>query len=261
MILSGFALLFIGIFKPLIAFATKLIPDCIQASTAIGIGMITALAGATELELVVPGQYAILEMGPITTAIIIAVCSTIIIAVSLHFHMKGAFITGLLFGTVMWWSLEKDWPSSIVRLPDYDVNINLIVDYNVIYLLLNLIFLYILTLSGIARSMSDLSALTNSDGSIPRGNWLFIMCGLSTILSGYFSGPPILISPESAPAIKSGARTGNAGLIVSICWYDTVVVKHTHAASNHNCNVAILLSVMSFHCVSPFSMEINTYIL
>ena len=172
--------------------------------------MITALAGATELELVVPGQYAILEMGPVTPAIIIAILSTIIIAVSLHYQLKGAFITGLLFGTVMWWTVSNEWPTRMVGIPSYDVNINLIVDSNVIYLLLNLIFLYILTLSGLARSMSDLASLTNYDGSIPRGNWLFIMCGLSTILSGYFSGPPILISPESAPAIKSGARTGMA---------------------------------------------------
>lgn len=44
----------------------QLVPDCIQASTSIGIGLITALAGATELGLVVRGKYTIVDMGQIT---------------------------------------------------------------------------------------------------------------------------------------------------------------------------------------------------
>ncbi|KAJ1443830.1 hypothetical protein B484DRAFT_389263 [Ochromonadaceae sp. CCMP2298] len=65
--------------------------------------------------------------------------------------------------------------------------------------------------------MSDLAHLTH-EGAIPRGNWLFIMCGVSTILSGYFSGPPILISPESAPGIKAGARTGLSTLVCGLLY-------------------------------------------
>ena len=66
-------------------------------------------------------------------------------------------------------------------------NINL----NILFLFINLTFLYILTLNGIAKSMSDLLNLTNNNdnnSSIPRGHWLFIVCGLTTILRGYFSG-------------------------------------------------------------------------
>eukprot|EP01031_Cornospumella_fuschlensis_P047012 gene47012-57570_t len=61
--------------------------------------------------------------------------------------------------------------------------------------------------------MADLAALTSKDGSIPRGNWLFLMSGAATILSGYLSGPPILLSPESAGGIKAGARTGLSVLV------------------------------------------------
>jgi len=55
-------------------------------------------------------------------------------------------------------------------------------------LVLNLVFLYILTLNGLARSMSDLAGITKPSGAIPRGGFLFIVCGLTTILSGYLSG-------------------------------------------------------------------------
>lgn len=222
-ILSGFALLFIGVFKPLVTFVTKLIPDCIQASTAIGIGLITALAGALELRLVVPGKYAILQMGDITPEIIIALFAVVIIAVLLFHKMKGAYTVGLIFGTLVWWTYADEWPTALLRMPDFDVNVDLFIDLKVIMLLLNLVFLHILTLSGIARSMADSAHLTHADGSIPRGNWLFIMCGVSTILSGYFSGPPILVSPESAPGIKSGARTGLSMLMCGILYSISVM--------------------------------------
>lgn len=45
---------------------------------------------------------------------------------------------------------------------------------------------------------------------------LFITQGLTTVLSGYFSGPPILISPESAAGIKAGAKTGVSTLVCGI---------------------------------------------
>lgn len=48
-ILSGAFLLVVGICRPLLTLVSFLIPDCIQASTAVGIGLITALAGAIEL--------------------------------------------------------------------------------------------------------------------------------------------------------------------------------------------------------------------
>lgn len=42
------------------------------------------------------------------------------------------------------------------------------------------------------------------------------MCGLASIASGCLSGPPILISPESAAGIKAGAKTGLSTLVCGI---------------------------------------------
>ena len=37
-----------------------------------------------------------------------------------------------------------------------------------------------------------------------------------TIFSGFFGGPPILISPESAAGIKAGARTGLSTVVAGL---------------------------------------------
>jgi adenine/guanine/hypoxanthine permease len=198
-----------------------MIPDCVQASTAVGIGLITALAGLIEVNLVVRGEFTILQEGKISMEIVITIMAVILVAVAMHFHYKGSFVVGLVFGTLAWWCWDRSFPTNIAALPavsfsSFDAPLDVLFSNPVKTLLFNLVFLYILTLNGLARSLSDLGELTNADGSIPRGNWLFIVCGLTTIVSGYMNGPPILISPESAAGVKSGARTGLSTLVCGI---------------------------------------------
>jgi len=217
-ILSGMALLLIGICKPLNKFIKFLIPDCIQASTAVGIGLITALAGAIEIKLVVRGTLTILSMGDISWEIAIATISLIVASVALYYHVKGSLVIALIFGTIAWWIYDNNWPSQLIGIPEFDYkptyknSLNL----EICSLFFSLVFLYILTVSGLTRSLSDQSNLTLPNGSVPRGNWFFIVCGFTTIISGYLSGPPILISPESASGIKSGAKTGLSTLICGL---------------------------------------------
>jgi adenine/guanine/hypoxanthine permease len=178
--------------------------------------MITALAGSTEINLVVKGKYTVLDMGPITDEIVIAVASTIIVAACLHYHVKGAFCVGLMFGTFTWWIAKGEGPEGVVLDPEADISSGEYAGNRVVLLVFNLFFLYILTLNGLARGCSDLGGLTKKGGKVPRGNALFIVCGAISMLSGYFSGPPILISPESAAGIKAGAKTGLSTVICGI---------------------------------------------
>jgi len=156
------------------------------------------------------------DMGEITEEVVIAIASLIIVAAMLHYHVKGAFCSGLIFGTCVWWMVEPhSAPKAFVASPEGETGF-----YkggnDIALLVFNLLFLYILVLNGLSRAMSDLAGLTKKSGAIPRAGWLFIVCGLTTCLSGYFSGPPILISPESAAGIKAGAKTGLSTLVCGI---------------------------------------------
>jgi AGZA family xanthine/uracil permease-like MFS transporter len=193
----------------------QLIPDSIQAAISVGIGMITALAGATEINLIVQGKYTILDMGPLTDEVVIAIACLILVAILMHYHIKGAFCTGLFVGTFLWWCVSKSWPTSILAAPHSQATGGE-VSVDVVLLVFNLFVLYILALNGMGRSLSDLAGLTLPSGAIPRGGMLFIVCGLITMLSGYLSGPPILISPESAAGIKAGAKTGLSTVVCGL---------------------------------------------
>jgi AGZA family xanthine/uracil permease-like MFS transporter len=183
----------------------------------VGIGLITALAGVIELELVKPGRFTILQQGPVTSDIIIAMAATVLIALAMHYHIKGSFMYGLIFGTLFHWWLKGDWPSTVGAFPGLDSEpFELMYNSKVISLFLSLTFLYIVTGDGIARSLSDQAGLTIKDTQVPRTNMIYIVCGLTTILSGFLSGPPILISPESASGIKAGARTGLSTIVCGL---------------------------------------------
>eukprot|EP01039_Chlorochromonas_danica_P004042 gene4042-4420_t len=216
LLIAGAALAFLGFVPPVGRFFTKLIPDSIQAAISVGIGLITALAGATEINLVVRGKYTILDMGELTTEIVVAIANLIIVAVMLHYHVKGAFCCGLFVGTLLWWIIDNAWPNSFAAQPETKNSAGDASDPDIVLLVFNLFFLFILTLNGLARSLSDLGGLTKSNGSIPRGKFLFIVTGLTTMLSAYMSGPPVLISPETAAGIKAGARTGLSTLVCGI---------------------------------------------
>lgn len=221
-VLSGLALLMIGIFKSLSVIPdhvrnVRLIPECIQAGTSVGIGLITALAGCLELQLVQPGKYTILTRGPVTSDVGIAMATTIIIALAMHYHIKGSFMYGLLFGTLFDWWLDSDWPTTVGAYPQFHIDsLELLYTWKVMNLFVSLTFLYIVTGNGISRSLSDQAALTEKGNVIPCHNWIYIVCGLTTILSGCCGGPPILVSPESASGIKAGARSGLSTVVCGL---------------------------------------------
>lgn len=62
------------------------------------------------VSLVTKGKYTILDMGEISSEVIIAISSLILVTAALHYHIKGAFCVGLMFGTFMWWIFSTEWP-------------------------------------------------------------------------------------------------------------------------------------------------------
>jgi len=227
-ILAGFFVIFLG-FRPIGRFFVFLIPHCIQIGVAVGVGLFTAMAGSVDIDLVIPGTYTIVNMGIITDQVLIALSGVVIIAVALHYHHKPAFCYALVFCTCVYWANTNSWPSGIVSMPTFTEAVkgfNYGGTENEVLLTLDLFLLSILFLNGLIISLGDLSQLTRPhDGSIPRSRWLYVICGLVTVLSGCFSGPPVLISPESAAGIKAGARTGLSTVVCGVLFTLTMFLS------------------------------------
>jgi adenine/guanine/hypoxanthine permease len=146
------------------------------------------------------------------------VLGVIIIAAALHYHIKGAFCIAMIFGSIVWWSNDNSWPTSVVRFPEIDPATGFFSENitEAILLSLQLVFIYILSLSGLVSSMAGLGGLVRTDNTTPRNRWIYVVCGVVTFVSGLLSGPPILISPESAAGIKAGAKTGLSTIVCGL---------------------------------------------
>ncbi len=215
-IISGFVLIFFG-WKPLFQFVAQLIPVPIQVGTAVGIGLMTALAGSTEIKLVVKGDYTILDIGTITVEIVIAMLGVLLICVAMVYHIKGSFCLAVIVCSLIWWIYDNDFPGAVFAAPHSDyASLSGLQTNHIPLLTVDLVFLYILYLNGLVTSLSNLAVLTREDGTAPRGRWIFIMSGLFTIIGGLLSAPPILISPESSASIKAGAKTGLSTVICGV---------------------------------------------
>ena len=216
-ILTGIVTILLG-FRPIGRFALFFIPGCIQIGVAVGIGLFTALAGSTDINLVVTGEYTIVDIGLVTDTVLIAMSGVVIITVALHYHVKPAFALSIFFTTIVfWWNSDK-WPNGVVSMPKFDsITPHSFVPKDIV-LCFDLSTLTVLFVNGLINTLGDLSGLTRPNGDIPRSRWLYVICGAVTIISGTFNGPPVLISPESAAGIKAGAKTGLSTFLCGV-WF------------------------------------------
>jgi AGZA family xanthine/uracil permease-like MFS transporter len=226
---GGIVLVFLGLIGPLSRLISKVIPSYIQLATTIGIGLITALSGYTEIEMVVQGRYTLLAVGPITPQICIAMSGLVLIAIGVYYHSRFAYLIGMLWGTFLWWSSQNAWPKEIAALPQFQGDFfDLFEDNDGILVTFEMIFLSILTLFGLAKALCELAHITTKsttttasgvqtvEEEIPMGRLLLIIIGVANIGSGCLSGPPIILSPECASGIKAGARTGLSAVVCGI---------------------------------------------
>lgn len=225
----------------------NLIPFVLKVGICLGVALLIALEALTEIGLVRSGEYTVLDIGNFNDEIYIAMFAFVGIGISLHFRVRGAFLIGLVFGSVAY-SLYGfitgqnvfHLSYSSVFIQNGDISISLsglswdkLSNSKIYRLIFDLYIIGIILLNGLSHGLAETADLRREDDSLPRGKWLYAACGIGkqlsahlliilyliviiagTMLSGVLGSGPIMISPESAPGIKSGARTGTIVLLI-----------------------------------------------
>jgi AGZA family xanthine/uracil permease-like MFS transporter len=215
---SGLLLMLMG-WRPLGQLVKRLIPVPIQVGTVVGVGLLTTLAGSTEVKFVITGQFKILRMGDISPEVVITFLGVLIICVTLRYHVKGSFCIAVIASAILWWIYNKSFPDDVFGLPAITtatLRASASDTRHLAVLTADLVFLYVLYLNGLITSLANLAVLTREDGATPRGRWVFILSGLFTIGAGLLTSAPILVSPESCAAIKEGAKTGLSAVVCGV---------------------------------------------
>lgn len=151
------------------------------------------------MKLVVKGQYSVLDMGPYTGELLIALFGVVMIAICLHYHVRASFLVVLIINSIVYWGYSKTWPVSIGRFPyaPYVDSLSLPYERSTAVVMLDLAFLSIVSLNGLGRGFGDLAKLTRANNTVPRIRLFYLFCGAFSVMSGFFGGPPLVISPET----------------------------------------------------------------
>lgn len=247
--------------RPIALFITNIIPYVIKVGVCLGVGLLIALEALTEIGLVRTGEHTVLDIGSFTIEIYIAMFSFVVIGLALHYRVRGAFLIGLVFGTCLFWiatflhiNSTKDekanpWPESIfIRNGEIDAGLQSLttatLQNNVIYrLVFDLYIIGVILLNGLANGLAETAGLKRDDNTLPRGKWLYAICGVGTILSAILGSGPIMISPESAPGIKAGARTGLSSVMCGCLFLLSTTLSPIFASTPSSGTSPVLLMI------------------
>ena len=201
-------------------FIAFIIPFTIKKGVVIGVALLIAFQALLALKIVIPGgTTTILQLGTVwTTSNLIAMLATVLITVLVHYDVKGAYVIGLSFGSLMYWLVTFDWPSEIFMVMGVTTQLNLytILNSSVLISALDLFTIATILLSGLSNVLAELGGIKRADGTVARRRWLYFVCGMGTLLSSGLGAGPVLISAESAVGIISGARTGLSACVCGL---------------------------------------------
>lgn len=195
-------------------------------------------------------------MGQFNTEIYIAMLAFITIGLALHYRIRGAFLIGMLVGTFLYWLAKGNvgtWPPDniILHVKDLqahgsDISLSSGKSSKVLRLVFDLYVIGVILLNGLAHGLAETAQLRRADSTLPRGKWLYFSCGVGTLLSALMGSGPIMISPESAPGIKAGARTGLATMVCGCCFLLSLLFCPLFAAVPSSGTSPILLMIGMF---------------
>ncbi len=210
----------------------------IKVGICLGVGLLIALESLTEIGLVRSGERTVLDIGEFNAEIYIAMAAFVVIGIALHYRVRGAFLIGLVLGTVLYWAFQVVDGEGEVHVSSSDVFVGMSdltmsfasftldnASRSLVYrLVFDLYVIGVILLNGLAHGLSEMAGIKREDGTLPRGKWLYAACGIGTLLSSLLGSGPIMISPESAPGIKSGARTGLSAVVCGMLFLLSTVL-------------------------------------
>jgi AGZA family xanthine/uracil permease-like MFS transporter len=208
---------------PIGRFFAKTIPQVIQLSTTIGIGLFVVLYGFYDLGIVKQGKYTLLEIGNIDAQVIIGISAIIVTAWGIIVKSKISLLAGLVWGTFLWWTSQRLWPDVWTSVPSLEHDkISSIHDSSSITLIFEMFILNLITCFGLCTALCQLGEILTPQGHVPNGRFLSLIVGLINIFSGIMYGPPFVVSPESSAGIRAGGKTGLSTVVAGIMFLFTL---------------------------------------
>ena len=201
----------------------RIVPRSVKLSIVVGMGILIAMIGMVSINLIVADEKTLVTMGNLSNwSIQVSLMGIILVASLLYHNVQGAILVGITILTLIFWTVDKSFPKSLVEAPRWDGE--LYIDLSVlwqwdragtIYTAISaFLFICMFDVSGVMFGLSTLAGLMQDDGTIPGSTWGFFGSCAGTVVAAFFGSTPIIVTVECAAGVKEGGRTGLTAVVI-----------------------------------------------
>lgn len=197
------------------------IPLDLKRGIGVGIGLLITLVGLENARLIVPNPATLLTFGKLGPESLIALAGILLSAWLMAKKVKGAFLLGIIFCTLMailagLIPLPKVWVAGIK--PEYFKTIFALDIAGALRLgLLTTIFAFLITdffdTMGTVVVVGEQGGFMDKNGQIPRLKNILLVDSLGAVSGGLLGCSSVTTYVESAAGVAEGGRTGLTSVV------------------------------------------------
>lgn len=204
-------------------FMLRAIPQTIKIAFMAGLGLFIALLGLRNGGMIVADPVTLVKLGDLSqVSTVLAFFGVLLLAILVALRVPMAFSIGLIFLTLIAWSVQLSVPTNFVSLPASFSEVLFKLDFSSAlsspFLLAVVGFFFIGLLDPVATfaGLGRLAGLQDSDGKVFGSHRSYIAGGFSMILGSLFGVSPVVTLVESAVPMQEGGRTGWTAIFVGV---------------------------------------------
>jgi AGZA family xanthine/uracil permease-like MFS transporter len=223
--LSGVFFLFltlIGVRERLV----NAIPTSLRLATSVGIGLFIAFIGMQNLGLVIRNEAVLVQMGPLTTEVLLGLAGLLLVAILELLRVRGSILLAILAtaGAGMILGLTP-MPTQVIAPPPsiapiaFSLDIVGALKISLWASIFSFMFVDLFDSLGTMLAVCREAGLTDRDGKIPGLQRMLTADALATVGGSLLGTSTTTAYIESAGGVADGGRTGLASVVTAILFF------------------------------------------
>lgn len=223
---SGIVFFLLSVFN-IRTYIVKAIPRQLRFAISAGIGLFITLIGLANAKFIIASPATLVQMGPLTPAVITFLCGLLITSLLVIRNVKGAILYGILFTSIAAYSIGRLWGADtliswkgLFAAPDFSLLFALDFVGSLKFAMIPVIFAFVFTDMFDSLStfvgIAEASNLLDEEGEPRHIKKALLTDAVSTTLAGLVGSSPGTAYIESAVGVEAGGRTGLTAVVAGL---------------------------------------------
>lgn len=225
---SGIVFFLLSIFN-IRTYIVKAIPRQLRYAISAGIGLFITLIGLSNAKFIVSSPATLVQMGPLTPAVITFLFGLLITSLLVIRNVKGAILYGIFLTTLAAYPIGRIWAvgtetviswKGLFAAPDFSLLMSLDLVGSFKFAMIPVIFAFVFTDMFDSLStfvgIAEASNLLDEEGEPRNIKKALLTDAVSTTLAGLVGSSPGTAYIESAVGVEAGGRTGLTAVVAGL---------------------------------------------